>query len=133
MKAISDDKRIIVREIGKLYIYLQTLRFFAASGPIEILDAHFSSPTRLTSEAFTADVDFLEKQQLLQKSENGQNIICMITERGVRVLKYFNLLPATFDLDDIEDIEVEIEDLEDLEDESSESSCKEKPRKHLKI
>lgn len=100
-------KRFPAEKIPKLERYLGTLKLFAATGPIEIEQARTLSKTDLEPTEFALDVDFLAKQQMLQTSQQRKRVVCFLTDRGKRILSYFEMLPSTLDFDGVQDIEEE--------------------------
>lgn len=88
---------------SKLETYLELLRFFALDGPLSVNDAHRLNPNGKGRKEFRFDVAFLEKQSLLSISEPDQmQKRYAVTERGTRVLSYFEMLPFGIHIEDIE-------------------------------
>ena len=111
----DSPKRSQKEKPPKLEKYLGTLKLFASSGPMEIKEAQLISPLIQSSKEFASDVDFLAEQQMVQISVNQRRTVCIITDRGTRILSYFKMLQSPFSLEDIEDIEADFEFNEELE------------------
>lgn len=100
-------KRYPKEKLPKLEIYIGMLRLFASTGPIEIGQAHALSKNDRKPDQFACDVDFLVKERMIQTDERRKRVVCSLTDRGKRILSYFEMLPSTLDFGRIQDLEDE--------------------------
>ena len=90
---------------SKLKTYLDVLQLLASTGPVEVEELDRLGKSGKGSKKLSSDIDFLVQQQMIQRNESRNNIMCFVTDRGKRMLLYFSMLPETLDIEDLDDIE----------------------------
>lgn len=81
------------RKQSALEIYLDLLKAFAKITPLNL--TQIQDQFKLNSSSLSEKLDFLIKQGLLEQITLKENKDFIITERGISVLKFFRLYPAT--------------------------------------